>query len=139
MAGSITVSTVEVSNNVIRYRVVWTSDAAGDVSGATFKMQAGSIILVRFAPGTGGVQPSALYDVDLRDEMQVSVFDNGAGTSIGSNLSNVLSSGALPLVGLSTITVYRRWHPAGPFEPVVTNAGNAKSGTIDIHVYNGIL
>ena len=139
MAGSIVVNTFEVMNNVVRYRVAWTSDALGDVSGHTFDMQDGTIVLVTFMPGTGGSQPDVSYDADLRDVNNVSVFDNGAGTSIGSNLSNVLSTNTLPLFGLTTITLFRRWHPAGAFQPVIANAGNAKSGTFDVHVYNGIL
>lgn len=139
MAGSIVVSTSEVTNNVVLYSVAWTSDASGDVSGNTVTMQDGTIVLVTFTPGAGGVQPDNLYDVDLRDPNSVSVFDNGAGTSIGSNLSNVLSSNAIPLLGLSTITVYRRWNPSGPFDLIVANAGNSKSGTVNVYVYNGIL
>ncbi len=139
MAGAITVATIGLKAGVTRYEITWVSDAVGDVSGSTFSMKQGTIIGVEFIPGPGALQPDALYDVDLRDQNGVSAFDNGAGTSVGSNLSNTLSTRSVPLIGLSTITVYRRWHPQGSFQPVITNAGDTNAGTVNVFVVDGIL
>lgn len=139
MAGSIVVSTSEVTNNILRYSVAWTSDASGAVSGSTFDMAVGTIIAVEFTPGAGGLAPDSLYDVDLFDSQGVTMFDDGAGTSIGGNLSATESSHKVPLVGLVGVTIYRRWHHGGAVELRVSGAGNANSGTVDIYLSQGVL
>lgn len=139
MAGSIVVTTTDSGAKVTKYSVVWTSDAAGAVSGNSFAMKSGTIVTVEFIPGTGGSQPSDLYDVDLEDAENIPIFDNGGGTSVGSNLSNVNGSHALPMHGLSTFQLFRRWHHGGDVELLVSNAGNAKSGTVNIFVSDGVL
>jgi hypothetical protein len=80
MAGSIVVTTADVGSAITKYNVVWTSDASGDVNTTTFDMKSGTIISVEFIPGTGGLQPTDLYDVDARDEPDaleslVDIFD----------------------------------------------------------------
>lgn len=139
MAGSISVATREVTNNILKYSVTWTSDASGDVNGTEFDMIVGTIVSVEFVPGTGGVTPTTLYDVDLLDEENVTMFDDGSGTSIGSNLSATDASHKVPLVGLVGVTIYRRWHHGGPVELRVANAGNAKQGIVNIFVMAGVL
>jgi hypothetical protein len=37
------------------------------------------------------------------------------------------------------VTIYRRWHHGGPVQPTVTNAGDTKSGTINIFLAFGVL
>lgn len=130
------------SNNgakVTKYNIAWASDASGNVNTTTFDMKSGSLVSVEFIPGAGGSQPTDLYDVDMRDEHGVSMFDNGAGTSIGANLSNALASHALPLFGLSGVSLVRRWHQGGPVELQVASAGNAKSGTVNVYVLDGVI
>ena len=139
MAGSITVAATDVGSGVTKYSVVWTSDASGNVNANTFTMKTGTIITVEFIPGSGGVQPTDLYDVDLEDEEGIPIFDNGAGTTVGSNLSNALASHAVPQLGLSAVQLYRRWHHGGDVELLVTNAGDANSGTVNIFVVDGVL
>jgi hypothetical protein len=139
MAGSIVVSTSEVSNNIMKYSVAWTSDAAGAVNGNTFDMAVGTIIAVEFVPGTGGSAPTTLYDVDMLDAENVTMFDDGAGTSIGTNLSAVAASHKVPLVGTTGVTIYRRWHHGGAVQPTVAAAGDTKSGTINIFLSMGVL
>ena len=139
MAGSLVVTTREITNNIIKYSLVWTSDASGNVSGIPFDMTPGTIITVEFIPGAGGVQPTDLYDVELRDAEGITMFDDGAGTTIGANLSNVAASHKLSMVGLVGVTIYRRWHHGGPATLEVSNAGNAKSGTANIFVMQGVL
>lgn len=139
MAGSIVVTSSEVTNNILKYSVAWTSDASGNVSGIEFDMIVGTIISVEFVPGTGGNVPSSLYDVDLLDHENVSMFDDGSSTSIGSNLSATDASHKVPLVGLVGVTIYRRWHHGGPVQLLVANAGNAKKGTVNIFISAGVL
>lgn len=139
MAGSIAVTVTDIGSKVTKYSVVWTSDAAGAVSGNTFEMKVGTIVAVEFVPGAGGSQPSDLYDVDCLDGEGITMFDDGSGTSIGVNLSNIVGSHAVPLVGLVGVTIYRRWHHGGTVQPTVAAAGNAKSGTINIFVAEGVL
>lgn len=138
MAGSIIVTTSEVIHNIVKYSVAWTSDASGNVNGNTFPMMVGTLVSVEFLPGAGDVQPSDLYDVDLLDAEGITMFDNGAGTSIGSHLSNLFGSHHVPLVGLTGVTIYRRWHHGGSVELDVANAGDSNSGTVNIFVAQGV-
>lgn len=142
MAGSISVvsSKVPGSGGIRKYAVTWTSDASGNVSGNTVTLGAGAIVLVDFTPGTGGVQPSDLYDVTLTDAEGVNVFDDGSGSaSIGANLSQTTGSKRVPFVGGGSVTYVRQWLPGGDYTPLVTNAGNAKQGTITIYQAPGVI
>lgn len=139
MAGSITLVTKEITNNLLRYRVIWTSDSAGEVSGSSFAMMPGTIIAVEFFPGTGGDTPTSQHDANLIDENGLTLFDDGSGTSIGNNLSDVLPSHKIPLTGLIAVSVYRRWFHGGLVQPTVSGAGNAKKGTMDIYLAPGVL
>lgn len=67
------------------------------------------------------------------------MFDNGGGTTIGANLSNVVGIHALPLIGLPGAGTYRRWHHGGPVQPLVAGAGDTNSGVIDIYLVDGVL
>jgi len=141
MAGSITVTTSEVAGGagVREYSIAWTSDASGAVSGNTVAVAAGTIIAVEFVPGAGGVQPSDLYDVTFTDAEGVNMFDDGAGTSVGANLSNSAASHKVPFVGGGSVTYVRQWLHGGTYTPVVAAAGNAKQGTINVYVAPGVL
>lgn len=139
MAGSIAVTTSDLGSGVTEYSIAWTSDASGNVSANAFPMKMGTLVAVEFTPGSGGVQPTDLYDIDMLDAEGATMFDDGAGTSIGANLSNLVTVHRVPLVGLVGVTIYRRWHHGGDVQPTVANAGNAKSGTINVFVANGVL
>lgn len=139
MAGSIAVTTSDLKSGVTKYSVLWTSDASGNVNSSTFAMKMGTMIAVEFVPGAGALAPTDLYDVDLLDEEGVTMFDNGGGTSIGSNLSSALGSHHVPLVGLIGVTIYRRWHHGGLVQPTVAAAGDSNSGTINIYVAEGVV
>lgn len=141
MAGSIvaTVTKVAGSGGVVKTSIAWTSDASGNVSGNTVSMAPGSIIAVEFVPGSGGTQPSDLYDVTFTDAESVNMFDDGAGTSIGANLSNATSSHKVPFIGGGSVTYVRQWLHGGDYTPVVANAGNAKTGTIVIYTTPAVL
>ena len=139
MAGAIVLSTAGLNSGVVKYEVTWVSDASGNVSGSTVDVKMGTIIAVEFIPGPGALAPTDLYDVDLVDEEGVTMFDDGAGTTIGSNLSNAVSSHKVPLVGLVGVTIYRRWHHGGPVELEVANAGDSNAGTVIIYVADGVI
>lgn len=139
MAGSIVVTTTEISHNINRYRLVWTSDASGDVNGNTFPLPVGTILAVDFIPGTGGSAPTALYDVDMLNDLSISLFDDGAGTSVGSNLSATLATHRVPLIGLLGVQLFRRWFRGGQVQLTVAGAGDTKSGTVDIYFAYGVL
>lgn len=141
MAGSITVTSSGVTGGagVRKYSVAWTSDASGAVSGNTVAISAGTIVAVEFVPGAGGVQPTDLYDVTFTDADGINVFDDGAGASVGANLSNATASHKVPFVGGGTVTYVRRWLHGGNYTPVVAAAGNAKQGTINVYVAPGVL
>jgi hypothetical protein len=119
--GTVVVTQADVSSQNLkfrRYTIAWTSDAAGAVSGNAFEVRAGRLASVRFVPGSGGVQPTDLYDVTLIDTNSI---DHLSG--VGANLSNATSS-------------LQQWDPqifqdgSRTFDLVVANAGNAKSGTV---------
>lgn len=136
--GSIAVTTSELSGSggVVLTSIVWTSDAsAGSVTGNTLTMRPGSIVVVEFIPGTGGVQPTDLYDVDFLDPQGISMFDDGTGASIGANLSQTNASHRVPFItGKASTTYVRTWlHGGTGYQPSVTNAGNSKQGTINIY------
>lgn len=141
MAGSITVTSSGVTGGagVRKYSVAWTSDASGAVSGNTMGISAGTLVAVEFVPGAGGVQPSDLYDVTFTDAEGVNVFDDGAGASVGANLSNATASRKVPFIGGGAVTYVRQWLHGGTYTPVVAAAGNAKQGTINVYVAPGVL
>jgi hypothetical protein len=139
MAGAIVASAIKSGSGVTQYEVVWVSDASGDVSGSSFAMKMGTIIAVEFIPSVGALAPTALHDVDLFDAEGTTMFDDGSGTSIGSNLSGTEASHKVPLVGLTGVTIYRRWHHGGEVELRVAGAGDTNAGTVNIYVADGVL
>lgn len=142
MAGSVTMTSNEVagSGGVTKYSLAWVSDAAGAVSGNAVALKPGTIIAVEFVPDSGGTQPTDLYDVtSLADAEGVNMFDDGAGASIGANLSNTTASHKVPFIGGGSVTYVRHWLQGGSYTLNVSNAGNAKGGTVVIFVAPGVL
>lgn len=136
---AVVLSATDSKAGITKYEFTWVSDASGNVSGSTFNMKPGTIISVEFIPGSGALAPTDLYDVDMEDEHGVSMFDNGAGTTIGANLSAVAASHALPLFGLTGAGLFRRWHQGGLVELQVAGAGDSNAGTVNVYVANGVL
>jgi hypothetical protein len=134
-AGTVTaVDTIIDRTGVSRCRITWVSAASGSVTGNSVTLPAGTIVTVTFNPDSGGTQPTDLYDVELRcDEHNINVLDDGAGASIGANLSNATASHKVPFVGGGSVTYVRQWLHGGGYSPWITGAGNAKGGTIDIY------
>ncbi len=122
--GTVTVTTLDVGAGITRYRIVWTSDASGAVSGNGFAVKPGLLIQVKFVPNGGGTQPTNLYDVTLLDTDNVDVIGGG-----GVDRSNVTGS----ILNATIQDPY--FHDAQQnLDLVVANAGNAKGGTVYLWV-----
>lgn len=124
MAGSIIFTRQETTPRVLR--LAWTSDAAGAVSGTLVYVE-GVIERVVFVPGTGGAQPTDLYDVVLNDVDGLDVL-----AAKGANLSNVNKTQVCPFIGDGT-TTDKPVAVAGALELVVAAAGNTKSGQVVLY------
>lgn len=118
-AGSIVVTSADIGG-VLKYTVVWTSDASGNVSGNTFDVRYGELRQVKTIPGAGGVAPTDLYDVTLTDPDGVDVLA-GAGANLSGTVAAILEP---------TINSQRPYLEAQTLTLNVSNAGNAKSGTL---------
>jgi len=129
-AGSCRTTTVHdpLTGAVIGYKMVWLSDASGDVNGRGAVNMAGHLTGVRFVPDAGGTAPSALYDVTLLDDAGLDIL-HGAGANLPQSATDT-SNYQTPL------TVDGAYIPlfGGQYTPVVTNAGAAKGGTIYLKV-----
>ncbi len=125
-------SVAQGGKQVVKTSIAWTSDAAGAVSGNATVLPSGTVVGVTFIPGAGGVQPTDLYDVTFTDAAGINAFNDGAGVSIGANLSNTLATEKIPFIGGAASTFVRAWLEGGSYTLVVAAAGNAKQGTVVI-------
>ena len=139
MAGVILTAASALKSGVTKYQVTWVSDVAGTVGGSVFTVKMGTILSVEFIPGVGPTQPDNLYDLDCLDANGVSVFENGAGATIGANLSNAITQHFSPVDGQSSVSVYRRWFYGGPLQLTVSNAGDTNSGVGNIYMVDGVV
>jgi hypothetical protein len=124
MAGSITTTTSRLGAYT-KYSLAWLSDASGNVSANSVSVKTGELIQVTFIPGTGGTQPSDAYDMTIADVNGVDVLGGG-----GANLSQT----TITTVACPISTYFRRHFEEGTLTPSISNAGNAKTGTIVILV-----
>jgi hypothetical protein len=133
MAGSITLTVAAAAYGITKYSVAWTSDASGNVNGNAIQVLPGRIQQVRYVPGTGGTQPSDLYDLTLPD---ADGFDVLTGT--GANLSQTNVKVSVPLIGDGSSAPMRLFLEAGAtLTPIIANAGNAKTGRFDVLIGPG--
>jgi hypothetical protein len=124
MAGTLAVTTLDVGANVTRYKLTWTSDASGNVSGNAFAVKPGVLIQLKFVPNGGGTAPTDLYDITLVDTDSVDVI-GGAGANLSATVGSVKNA----LLG----DVY--FHDGQQtLDLVVANAGNAKGGIVYLWV-----
>lgn len=120
-AGTITVTSADL-RFVTKYTVAWVSDASGNANGTTFVPARGKLLEVHFIPDGSTTQPTDLYDVVVNDVNSVDISIGG-----GANLSNAATKILQlypPIVvnGVSTYAVQ------------VSNAGNAKGGTVVFYI-----
>jgi len=121
VAGSITATVTDAGAGLTKYSVAWLSNASGAVTENTFNVKAGELVQVEYVPDAGGTQPTDAYDMTLLNANGTDVLGGG-----GANLSNATRTQAVPAVS----TYFRRTLEAGALAPTVSNAGNAKGGTI---------
>lgn len=136
MAGTVTATSTRIVGGVRRFTLAWTSDASGDVSGTTTALPAGTVVGVAFTPGSGGTQPTDLYDVTLL----CADHSVDALSGEGANLSNATASHKQPMVSNAGTTGFSRtWLHSGNYQLVVANAGNAKTGTVEVFQVPGVV
>jgi hypothetical protein len=120
-----------VRRPVSKYTLAWTSDASGNVNGNLTDYISGQIVRAVFIPGAGGVQPTDAYDGVLLDGSGMDVL-----AGLAANLSNATATNISPGVevtdgtniGIVPVAVDDK------LELQISNAGNAKSGTVVLYV-----
>jgi hypothetical protein len=138
VAGTVVLTTTAVGQGTgaSMSSLVWTSDGSGNVTGDAINLPAGSILTVEFIPGVNTSQPSSGYSVNLLDVNGTSMFDDGAGGSIGATLSNVNATHKVPFINGAATTYVRSWLQGSgggdPYQLTVSGAGASKSGTVNI-------
>lgn len=115
---------VDKARGIVSYSVPWTSDGSGDVSATVTTVGAGELLQVVFIPGSGGTQPSDQYDATLIDGTGLDAL-NGQGA----NLSN-----SAPV---SVDDIRHFVDTNGTLELRISNAGNAKTGTVLVILRQG--
>jgi len=121
-AGSVTVTSTIVGNGVVRYDIAWTSSAGGAVSSNSLSLIRGYLVQAQAVPGSGGTQPTDLYDLELENTNAVDLLD-----AEGANQSQ-------------TTAEFFQFHPApyhdgvASLDLVIANAGNAKTGTFSLWI-----
>jgi hypothetical protein len=119
-AESLAVTSSNPGRNFTKYSLTWVSAAGGTVSQA-FGVRAGSLIQVKFVPGTAGNQPTDLYDVTILDADGYNVLSQTSGADL-SNATPTLAVAADP-----------RFIESGILTLTIAAAGNTKSGTIVLY------
>lgn len=120
--GTVSVASADLGRGLIQYTISWTSTAGGAVSGNRIPIASGRLLEIKIVPGSAGDQPTDLYDITFTDEQNIDLLDGR-----GANLSN-------------TTGKRFQWLPAVVHDPaddldlVVSNAGNAKKGTVTLWV-----
>jgi len=121
--------------NVRMVTASWTSDDATGAVSATTQKLTGRLIKAVNVPGTAGVQPTNLYDIALTCPAGVNLLSACLPTLADiSNASNteryffVKNTDAAPLSTSQAPLV------CCPVTIAVTNAGNAKQGSITLYI-----
>ena len=124
MPGTVTVTQSNKQHPIEKVVFSWTSDAGGDADGTTVTVH-GKLNRVVTNPGAG--PPTANYDIVINDE---DGFDVLGG--LGANRHTTTTEEAIPFMS-GTLTEHQRV-VSGTLELVVSNAGNATSGTVTLYV-----
>lgn len=120
MAGTVT-KTEETYGTVKMVKLAWVSSAGGAADATTDEYYSGAIERLVTVPGSGGNQPTDQYDVAVTDKHGIDVLLGAGANRSNAGQDNVLAS-ALGYVANTQLTL------------AVTNAGNAKSGTVYLYV-----
>jgi hypothetical protein len=120
MAGTVTVS--EARSTTVRKIVwAWTSDASGNADLATTYSYDGVIQRLVTVPAGGGSAPTDNYDIVINDGDGLDVL-LGAGANRDTANPEQVASASLGVVAGDRLTLQ------------VSNAGNAKSGTVRLYI-----
>lgn len=119
MAGSIIVTTSDLGHWITKYSVAWTSDSGGNVNGVSFPIKTGRLLQSKYVPG--GTAPTDLYDVTLVDA-------DGADILLGAG-ANQSATVAAFVAPANPVVV-----EGGNVTPTIANAGNAKTGILNLYV-----
>lgn len=140
MAGTVTIEKQSHGNTdfnrqpVTKWTFAWESDASGDADLNTQEAKlgfvSGTIERVVFIPD-GTDAPTTLYDVKINDEDGLDVL-GGQGADLSATVANQVQPG-IPLTDGTTTSVA----PVtvnNILDLVVSNAGNAKKGTVVLYL-----
>lgn len=119
-AGTVAV-TEEAQGPTKKVAFVWTSSAGGAADGASTRSYNGQIVRLVTVPSGGGTAPTDNYDVTVADDDGVDVLMGAGADRDTANTEQVLAS-SLGYVANDALTLH------------VTNAGNAKAGTVILYV-----
>lgn len=135
MPGTMTSTLDAGAGNGIRVvTVAWTSDASGNATGTTPKL-IGRLIKAVTVPAAAGSAPTDNYDIALTDEQSVDVLGG-----VQSNIQNRDTANTEEVYFLvkdaAGTPLAQSIHPlvCNVLTVSVTNAGNAKSGTIYLYL-----
>ena len=119
------------------YRCSWTSDAAGSVSSGTgveSKTVSGLLLEVNFKSVSGSV-PSNLYDVEMLAVGGNNIFyDSVNDVNVGADIPSALNANGQRRTPYNKDGYFKSLHEE-ILTPSITNAGNAKSGIIELIVW----
>jgi hypothetical protein len=130
MAGSATITYSKSRAGMKSVTWAWTSDASGNVNGTDTVAISGEAVRFVTKPD-GTLAPTDLYDVVVNDAQGI---DLAAGSL--ANRATATTQVAFPV---SEVTVNARNYAVtqaafdGPLSLSITNAGNAKSGTLVLY------
>jgi hypothetical protein len=117
-----TIKEYRYKNGIAKVRADWTSDdAAGTATGTTKMKYTGEIVRLTTIPGGAPNAPTDNYDITVHDEDGTDVLMGAGADRDTANTEQVLGT-SLGVVFDSTL------------EFNVASAGNAKTGTIIIHL-----
>lgn len=129
MAGSYTVTRENIGGGYNKYTIAWTSSAGGAVSGTPFDLRRCNLVQAKFVPGSGGNQPTDLYDMTLLDADGVDLL-----LGLGTDRSNASTQVAPALSGEGEPPKGIRWFAGGAVTPTISGGGNAKTGTLILYI-----
>lgn len=116
MAGTISLSEGFIGGIQVK-TLTWTSDASGDVNGTTWNW-AGAVLRVVTNPGA--TAPTDDWDLVLNDADGVDVLGGSGANRDTANSEQIIPTN-IPFI-------------AGSIELRISNAGNAKNGTVVIYL-----
>lgn len=129
MAGSLTITRVDVGLGIQRLDCAWASDDSGDVSGHAFAVPTGMLLQVKTVPD-GTTAPSDNYDLTIVDGDSADLL-GGAGADRDNSNAEIFA----PLIGDATTKNQRPLvDGTGTLDVVVANAGDSKKGIVSLWI-----